>query len=129
VATIELTTANFQEIVTGSDTVLIYFWAEWCGPCKMFGPIFEKVSEENPDLVFGKVDTEAQQELGAAFGIMSIPTLMILREGIVLFAQPGALPEATLVDLVKQTRELDMERVRAELLSEETENERATSND
>jgi thioredoxin 1 len=127
VATIELTTENFQETVTGSDTVLIDFWAEWCGPCKMFGPIFEKVSEANPDMLFGKVDTEVQQELAAAFNIMSIPTLMILREGIVLFAQPGALPEAALVDLVNQTRALDMDRVRAELLSEEAEEESTRS--
>lgn len=113
--TIELTSANFDEVVTTNDIVLVDFWAEWCGPCRMFGPIFEQAAEENPDLVFGKVDTEAAQDLAAGFGIQSIPTLMVIRDQVVLFAQPGALPKAALEDLVRQVREVDMDDVRARI--------------
>jgi thioredoxin 1 len=114
-ATVELTTENFDEVVGGSDIVLVDFWAEWCGPCRAFAPTFEAASQKHEDLVFGKVDTEAQQELAATFGIRSIPTLMIVREGVVLFAQPGALPGNALDDLIEQARAVDMEEVHAKV--------------
>lgn len=119
VATIELTKDNFNETVTDNDLVLIDFWASWCGPCRMFGPVFEKASEEHPDLVFGKIDTEAQQELALGFDIQSIPTLMVVRDKTVIFSEPGALPEESLHDLIKQARELDMEAVRAEIAKQQ----------
>jgi thioredoxin len=112
-ATVELTADNFNSTVNGGGLVLVDFWAAWCGPCRMFGPVFEKVSERHPDAVFGKVDTEAEPEIAATFGISSIPTLMIIRDGIVLYAQPGALPEAALEELVTKAGELDMDEVRA----------------
>jgi len=114
-ATVELTTENFDEVVGGSDIVLVDFWAEWCGPCRAFAPTFQAASEKHEDLVFGKVDTEAQQELAATFGIRSIPTLMIVREGVVLFAQPGALPGNALDSLIQQAREVDMQEVHAKV--------------
>jgi len=110
-ATIALTKDNFEDTVVNNDIVLVDFWAEWCGPCKMFGPIFEQSSETNGDIVFAKVDTEDQPELGGAFNIMSIPTLMIFREKVAVFSQPGALPAEALENLIEQVRALDMAEV------------------
>jgi thioredoxin len=114
-ATINLTADNFEETVLQDGLVLIDFWAEWCGPCKMFGPIFEAASEEHPDAVFAKVDTETERGLSGALNIMSIPTLMVFRDGIGLFSQPGALPGHALEDLIGQAKALDMDEVKAEI--------------
>lgn len=114
-ATVELTDATFWETVNSNEIVLVDFWAGWCGPCMRFGPVFERSSEENPDIVFAKVDTEAEQVLSAASGIRSIPTLFAFREGILLYAQPGALPPAHLAELIRRVREVDMDDVRVQI--------------
>jgi thioredoxin 1 len=118
-ATVAITKESFKDVVEKDGIVLIDFWAPWCGPCRMFGPVFEKVAGENPDLTFAKVNTEEQQELAAEFDIRSIPTLMILRDQVLVFAQPGALPEPALLDLLRQVRALDMEKVRAQIAEQE----------
>ncbi len=120
-ATVTLNTSNFDATVTGNDIVLVDFWASWCGPCRMFGPVFEAASEQHSDIVFGKVDTEDQQELAAHFGIMSIPTLMVFRDQVLLYSQPGALPEASLEDLIGKVRALDMDQVRRVAAAQEQE--------
>jgi thioredoxin 1 len=118
-ATVELTKENFDDIVADNDFVLIDFWAEWCGPCKQFGPVYEESSHTHGDLLFGKVDTEAQPELAAAFNIQSIPTLMIVRDRIAVYSQPGALPAPALEDLIGQARNLDMEEVRSSVAQQQ----------
>lgn len=119
-ATMELTLENFEDTISKEGITLVDFWAEWCGPCRMFGPIFEKAAEENLDIRFGKVDTEAQQQLAGMAGITSIPTLMIFRDGILLFNQPGALPAPALNDLIGKVKELDMDSVRADIAKQES---------
>jgi len=114
-ATVTLTHDDFESTITDSDILLVDWWAEWCGPCKQFGPIFEAASEENPDITFGKIDTEDQQALAGAAGITSIPTLMAFREGVLVFAQPGALPAPALSEVIAAVRGLDMDVVHAEV--------------
>lgn len=118
-ATVELTKENFEEQVLASKTAVIDFWAPWCGPCQAFGPTYEAVSEKHEDVMFAKVNTQEQEELAAHFGIRSIPTLMIIRDKIVIFSQAGALPKAALVDVVNQAKALDMDQVRAEIAEQQ----------
>jgi thioredoxin len=114
-ATVNLTGDNFEKTLTDNSIVILDFWASWCGPCKTFGPIFEKASEQHEDVVFGKIDTEAEQELAGSLGIRSIPTTMIFREGVLLFNQAGVLPEAGIAEVLGKARELDMDKVRADI--------------
>lgn len=114
-ATVELTKENFEDVITNNDFVIIDFWADWCGPCKNFAPIFEEASEKHPDIVFGKINTEKEQELAAHFQIRSIPTLMIFRDRIIIFAQPGMLPANAFEELIGKAKELDMDQVRKDI--------------
>jgi len=120
-ATQDLTEEVFAETIENNELVILDFWAEWCGLCKAYGPVYERVSEEFPDVVFGKIDTEDQQGLAGMFGIRSIPTTIAFKEGIGVFMQPGALPEDALRDLVAKLQELDMDEVRAEMEAREGE--------
>ncbi len=120
-STIELTKETFEETVTQPGITLVDWWASWCGPCRMFAPVFQAASEEHADVRFGKIDTEDQQELAAAAQITSIPTLMAFRDGILVFSQPGALPAPALEQVIKAVRDLDMEEVRAEVAKQQEE--------
>ena len=125
-ATVTLTKDNFESTITENDTVIVDFWAEWCGPCKQFGPTFEDASNSNEDIVFAKVDTEDQPELAQAFNVRSIPTLMVFRENVVLYSQAGALPAPVLDDLIGQVRGIDMEDVHRQIAEHEASGHEAT---
>lgn len=118
-STIEITQDNFESTINDNEIILLDFWADWCGPCKQFAPVFEQAAEANPDIVFGKIDTEAQQQLAGLFAISSIPTLVAFRQGIVVFAQPGALAAPQLEQVITAVKGLDMDEVRAELAKQE----------
>jgi thioredoxin 1 len=120
-STVDLTLEDFEKTVLSEGITFVDFWADWCGPCKSFAPIFEQASENNPEMTFAKVDTEAEQQLSQMAGISSIPTLMIFRDGILLFNQPGALPAPALEELIGKVQELDMDEVRAEIAKEQAE--------
>ncbi|BDG06461.1 thioredoxin [Anaeromyxobacter oryzae] len=117
--TVEINPQNFKQVVEKDGIVLIDWWAPWCGPCRMFAPTYEKVAKKHPDITFAKVNTEAEPDLAGSFEIRSIPTLMILRDRVLLFSQAGALPEAGLEDLIRQVRALDMDKVRADIAAQE----------
>ncbi len=119
-ATVDVTKENFEEIVTKNSLVILDFWAAWCGPCKAFAPAFEAASEKYPDVVFGKINTEEQQELAGHFQIRSIPNVMLFRDQIVLFSQPGTMPPAGIDSVIEQAKALDMNKVRAEIAEAET---------
>jgi thioredoxin 1 len=118
-AVIELTKENFEQVVTSNPTVIVDFWAPWCGPCRGFAPIFERVAEDNPDAVFAKVNTDEEQEIAGHFQIRSIPTLMVFRDQIIVFSQPGALPQNALEQVVGKAKSLDMEQVRQQISQQE----------
>ncbi len=124
-AVVELTKENFEQVVTSNPTVIVDYWAPWCGPCRGFAPVFEKVSEKHPDVVFAKVNTDEEQEIASHFQIRSIPTLMVFREQIIVFSQPGALPQGAFEQVVDKVKELDMDEVRKQLDAQEQEQKKA----
>jgi thioredoxin 1 len=119
-AVVELTKENFEEVITSNATVIVDYWAPWCGPCRGFAPVFEKVAEANPDVVFAKVNTDEEQEIAAHFQIRSIPTLMVFRDQIIVFSQPGALPQGAFEQVVAKSKTLDMDEVRRQIASQES---------
>ncbi len=121
-AIVELTAENFNDVAEKNPILIIDFWAPWCGPCRQFAPIYEEVAGEYPDIAFGKVNTEEQQDIAGYFNIQSIPTVMIIREGVIVFSQPGMLPKEGLKDVIEQVKALDMDEVRAEIAKEEEAN-------
>lgn len=124
-ATTDLTKENFSDVIENNDLVIVDFWAPWCGPCKSFAPVYERVSAKHAAIVFAKVNTEEEQELAGHFQIRSIPTLMIFRDQIVIFSQPGALPGAALEEIIGKAKELDMDKVRAEIAAEQAKQKQA----
>jgi thioredoxin 1 len=124
-STVDLTAESFEQTVTGNDIVLVDWWADWCGPCKMFAPIYDKASQQHQDVVFGKVDTESQQSLAAGAQITSIPTIMAFREGVLVFRQSGALPAKDLESVIGQIKGLDMEQVRTQLAAQQEQSQQA----
>ena len=126
-AVVELTKENFEQVITSNPTVIVDYWAPWCGPCRGFAPVFESVAEANPDVVFAKVNTDDQQEIAAHFQIRSIPTLMVFREQIIVFSQPGAMPKGPFEQVVAKAKALDMDEVRKQIAQQETGSASATA--
>ena len=119
-AVVELTKENFEQVITSNSTVIVDYWAPWCGPCRGFAPVFERVAEANPDVVFAKVNTDEEQEIAAHFQIRSIPTLMVFREQIIVFSQPGALPQGSFEQVVAKSKTIDMDEVRKQIAEQDT---------
>jgi len=126
-AVVELTKDNFEQVVTSNPTVIVDYWAPWCGPCRGFAPVFERVAEANPDVVFAKVNTDDEQEIASHFQIRSIPTLMVFREQIIVFSQPGALPQNALEQVVAKAKTLDMDEVRKQIAKEQPEGQQGAA--